>query len=79
MICDMIPPANRTFCNSFNNLVYFFARLTVVICNAFIFPYIPGVYSSTDNYITYSSSMKISAVAFIIGFIVSFFVNETCP
>lgn len=79
MISDAIPPANRTFANSFNNLCFFFAALVVTVVNAFVFPNISGVYSSEDNYITYRSSMIASTCSFFIAFICSFFIKETCP
>lgn len=79
MISDVVPPANRTFANSFNNLTYFFAGLLVTIVNAFVLPYIPGAFSATDNYQTYRTSMLVSTISFLIGCVCAFFVKETCP
>ena len=79
MISDCVPPANRTFANSFNNLAFFIASLVASILNSFVFPYIPGMYSDNDNLQNYKASMYVSATCFGIGFICSFFVKETCP
>ena len=79
IISDQIPPANRIFANSLNNMSFFAASLVAVLLNAFVFPYIKGFYSTTDNYITYRSTMYVSAVSFFISFICSFFIKETCP
>ena len=49
IISDFVPPASRSFANSFNNLAFFLASLIASVLNAFVFPYIPGMYSSTDN------------------------------
>lgn len=78
MISDVVPPANRTFANSLNNLTYFFAALFVTIVNAFILPNILGAKAS-DNYELFKASMWVSTISFAIGFICSFFLKETCP
>lgn len=42
-------------------------------------PAIPGWFSTTNNYLTYSTSMEVGAFFFALGFLLTIFMKESCP
>lgn len=79
IISDTVPPNQRAFATSLNNIIYLIGMLFVTVMNGFVFPEIPGVYPENDNYQIFKSSIYAGIIFTSIGFILTCIIKESCP
>lgn len=79
IISDVVPPNQRAFATSLNNIIYLIGMLFVTVMNGFVMPKIPGVYPDNDNYQIFKSSIYAGIIFTGIGFLLTFTIKETCP
>ena len=79
IISDSIPPNQRAVATSMNNIVYLIGALIVTVSNAWILPAIPGAYPDNDDYRIFLTTLEVGIGCFVIAFILSLFIKESCP